>query len=155
MENATKALLMAGGILIAILTISIIVSLFNQGGNVSRSYSKASDMEAVTKFNANFTKYIGKQLTIHEVVTISSYAKNNNVTIKGIKVIDDTTGKIKTDMIKTDVGRIQPGQDGNGQYTTQPAYQITINASDYDNETGRIKSITIGTNGWLRVYMKK
>lgn len=84
MENATKALLMAGGILIAILTISIIVSLFNQGGNVSRSYSKASDMEAVTKFNANFTKYVGKPLSVHDVVTICNYADNTHkVTVAG------------------------------------------------------------------------
>ncbi len=79
MENATKALLIAGSVLIAIIIISVLVITFQKTGNVSRTYSQTVDQEQITIFNSNFTKYVGQDLTIHEVVTIYNFAQNNNV----------------------------------------------------------------------------
>lgn len=118
MENATKALLIAGGVLIAILIITVMVNLFNSTGNVSRSYNARIEAEEVTKFNSNFTQYLGQQLTIHEAITITNFAENNGVDISGEKAtsnIDNNTAKEKK-------------------------YTLIIN--DYD-ENGYIDSITI------------
>ena len=40
MENATKALLIAGGVLIAIIIISVMVITFKKTGNISKTYDK-------------------------------------------------------------------------------------------------------------------
>ena len=78
MENASKALIMAGGVLIAIIIVSVIVLAFQRSGNVSADYSKSISREEISTFNANFTKYLDHDLTIHQVVTIYNFAKNNN-----------------------------------------------------------------------------
>ena len=78
MENASKALIMAGGVLIAIIIVSVIVLAFQRSGNVSADYSKSISREEISTFNANFTKYLDHELTIHQVVTIYNFSKNNN-----------------------------------------------------------------------------
>ena len=71
MENATKALLMAGGVLIAIIIIGVMVAMFASTGKVTQSYNKLSSQEEITKFNSNFTKYIGKKLV--KVLTFTNF----------------------------------------------------------------------------------
>ena len=79
MENASKALLIAGGVLIAILIITLGITLFTNTSSVSKTYDASKYSEEVNTFNNNFTKYIGQDLTIHEVVTIRNFAENNNI----------------------------------------------------------------------------
>ena len=79
MENASKALLMAAGVLIGVLILSLIVTLFASAGSLSNEYEKTKKAEAIQQFNVNFTKYLGQELTIHQVVTICNFAKNNKV----------------------------------------------------------------------------
>lgn len=86
MENATKALLIAGGVLIAIIIISVMVITFKKTGNISKTYDKTINQEDVTKFNENFTKYLNKELTIHQAITITNFAKENGVAINGIEL---------------------------------------------------------------------
>ncbi len=101
MENATKALLIAGGVLIAIIIISVLVITFQKTGNVSRTYSQTVDQEQITIFNSNFTKYVGQDLTIHEVVTICNFAYNNgthNVTVNSQHINPFTSDNIKDNL---------------------------------------------------------
>lgn len=81
MENASRALLMAGGILLGVLILTLMVTLFISAREMSSGYDDQKQSEAVQKFNVNFTKYIGRNLTIHDVVTICNFAKENNVTV--------------------------------------------------------------------------
>ena len=85
MENASRALLMAGGILLGILILSLMVTLFASSSSLSKIYDESKQSEAIQRFNANFTQYIGKDLTIHEVVTICNFADINGVTVIGGK----------------------------------------------------------------------
>ena len=119
MENATKALLMAGAILIGIIIITLAVSMFGKTGNASQTYSKTVDQEQVSIFNTNFTKYIGKTFTIHVAKTIANFAESNNV---DVNFTDNFKDKISDNTI------------GNEQY------QIRID--DYD-DNGYISKITI------------
>ena len=59
MENASKALIIAGAILLAILIISLGILIYNQAAGIVNSNSM-SDVE-ITQFNAQFTQYQGKQ----------------------------------------------------------------------------------------------
>ena len=94
MENATKALLMAG-VLIAILIITIFIAVLQSTGGVSKRYKESISSEQITTFNSNFTKYLGQDLTIHEVVTICNFAKDNNIHI----VNSIINGKTEADIL--------------------------------------------------------
>ena len=126
MENATKALLVAGGVLIAILIITLLISVLQSTGKVSKQYNESTSSEQITTFNNNFTKYLGKDLTIHDVVTICNFAKQNNI----FKVNVPTgynTSKIKQDL---DVMSANPGKKN--------IYQIKIDAYDTSGYISKI-----------------
>lgn len=95
MENASKALLMAGGILIGVLLLALLVTLFASGKQLTASYEATKKSEAIQQFNVNFTKYLGKDLTIHEVVTICNFAIEKGIkpeNISGFKTKDNIKG---------------------------------------------------------------
>ena len=56
MENASKALLIGGGVLIALLILSIGVYLFVEFRNLGTSYEKNIETSEIQKFNTNFLK---------------------------------------------------------------------------------------------------
>ena len=93
MENATKALLIAGGVLIAIIIISVMVVTFQKTGNVSKTYKSNIDEEEITKFNTNFTKYVGEELNIQQANSITNFDKNNNEEVINGKTTADITDK--------------------------------------------------------------
>ena len=79
MENASKALLIAGSVLIGILLLTLFVYLYTQlSENASNVYSTLDHAE-ISKFNQKFLNYEGREnLTIQDVVTIVNMAKDNN-----------------------------------------------------------------------------
>lgn len=83
MENASKALLMAAGILVGVLILALMLTLFFSSKELTSSYDKRKQTEAVQQFNVNFTKYLGQDLTIHQVITITNFATQNHVNISG------------------------------------------------------------------------
>lgn len=81
MENASKALIMAGGILIGILVLALMFTLFVTADSLFSTYEATKNAEAIQQFNVNFTQFIGKELTIHEVITIVNFAEEHNIAI--------------------------------------------------------------------------
>ncbi len=59
MENASKALIIAGAILLAILIISLGILIYNQAAGVVNN-NAMSEVE-MQNFNQKFTQYVGKQ----------------------------------------------------------------------------------------------
>ena len=79
MENASKALIMAGGVLIGVLIISLAVYLFVSFGQTSAEINSQNAQKQISQFNSQFTSYEGNnQLTIHDVVTVANFAMENN-----------------------------------------------------------------------------
>lgn len=89
MENASKALLMGAGVLIAIMLVSIATYLFKSASQVTKTYDKKMETNDIAVFNANFTKYIGavrdeagnevqKYATIYDVISTANFANNYN-----------------------------------------------------------------------------
>lgn len=97
MENASKALLIAGGILIAILIVTVAVYLFANYGSIGKSYDQTLQTTETQKFNENFTRYEGREdVTIQEIVTLYNYVEEyekkigieDEITIKTIPSLD-------------------------------------------------------------------
>ncbi len=78
MENASKALLIAGGMLLLILVFSFATLLFRRiGGQTSQFYKDMSDTE-IYEFNQQFFNYERNNLRIQDVVSIINLAKDTN-----------------------------------------------------------------------------
>ena len=81
MENASKALLMAGGVLIGIMILSLAVYLITSFGSASAEAHRTNEQNRINEFNTQFTQYEGRQdITIHDIVTVVNLARSNNET---------------------------------------------------------------------------
>lgn len=79
MENASKALLMAAGVLIGVLIISLAVYLFIDFGTTSAEVNQQNVNQQLVQFNSKFTSYEGREdLSIYDVITVGGYAQENN-----------------------------------------------------------------------------
>jgi len=79
MENASKALLMAAGVLIALIILSIGVYLYSIFSNNAQEIASQLEEDRLNQFNSQFTSYIGKDdLTIYDIIDIANLAKANN-----------------------------------------------------------------------------
>lgn len=84
MENATKALLIAGAVLIAIIMVSIAIYLYSLYSNQAEEYSQIISATELQKFNSKFEAYIGREnITPQEIVSVVNLAEqyNNQVEI--------------------------------------------------------------------------
>ena len=120
MENASKALLMAAGILVGVLILALMATLFINSKNVNSEYERNKQAEAVQQFNVNFTKYVGHNITIHDAISITNFAQNNK--IKTVKV---NNKKDITDITKENLDK---------------NLKLTINSYD---DNGYISEVTI------------
>jgi len=77
MENASKALLMAAEVLIAILIASLFALFFSTMSEYTKSYEERKQTEELQAFNNQFEKYIGGA-TAQDVVTVINLAKEYN-----------------------------------------------------------------------------
>ena len=78
MENASKALLIAGGMLLFILVASFATLLFRRmGSQTSDFYKDMSDTE-IFEFNQQFFNYERSNLRIQDVVSVINLAKDAN-----------------------------------------------------------------------------
>ena len=87
MENASRALLIAAGVLVGVLLLSLAVYLFTIFGNFGSEMSIQMNQENISEFNSQFTKYESHQdengdwqnlCRAQDVVTIANLAKENN-----------------------------------------------------------------------------
>ena len=78
MENASKALLIAGTILISILIIGIFVYVFRAGGSLGEAYDKKQTAEQLELYNSKFEAYLGRDCTIMDMISLFNLAYNVN-----------------------------------------------------------------------------
>ena len=61
MENATKALIIAGAVLISILLISVGIMVFNSASDPINQSQNSSEAQAIQMFNESFNQYLGRK----------------------------------------------------------------------------------------------
>lgn len=77
MENATKALMIAAAILVAILVISLGIGIFNNASEQAEGAGDLSEYQ-VQQFNDKFTKYNGENVSGSEVNAMLKTVFNHN-----------------------------------------------------------------------------
>lgn len=70
MENATKALIIAGSILISVIVISLLMMTFGKIGTFQKNQRTEEEAEQIEEFNKDYTKYDGQYVYGTEVITI-------------------------------------------------------------------------------------
>ena len=97
MENASKALLIAGGILIAIIIISMFIMMYNKMTSIKKTQEEKIEMEQIAEFNAQFEAYNKKLMYGADVITlynkVQEHNKKSNERIT-INIPDDFSAKI-------------------------------------------------------------
>ncbi len=83
MENASEALLIAGGILLAILTITAFVLMFNNVATIEGAQAREAEAKRLAKWNAEWEAYNKRLLYGTEVLTVINKAKQNNEDYSG------------------------------------------------------------------------
>ena len=84
MENASNALLMAAGVLISVILISLGTWLFTAFGGYSKTINDRLSQTQIEEFNAQFTKYETTQgdettyCTAYDIVSVINLARNAN-----------------------------------------------------------------------------
>ena len=124
MENATKALLIAAAVLVAILIISLGLAVYNKASNATDS-ADLSGAEIQAQ-NEKFLKYDGKNKRGSEVNALLETVLNSNLTSnsEGAKVtIESTAVTLSSNSItkKADTSKlydIECVRDSNGVVTT-------------------------------------
>ena len=126
MENASKALIIAGAILISILLISVGIIVMNAINNPVQQGAEAANAQAVEIFNGKFTGYAGKG---QSGTTIKALLTAANSTVRPSDRETGTDTKIKF------IGQIKTA----GAVETQKKYDVDFT---YDAK-GYIKEINI------------
>ncbi len=78
MENASKALIIAGGMLIAILVVSLLVMGWNRITDYNRKQDEIETLEQITKFNKEFESYNKKIVYGYEIVSLYNLIDDTN-----------------------------------------------------------------------------
>lgn len=98
MENASKALLIAGSILIAMITISVFYFMFGQISEFSEATETDTSQEELLAFNQGFEAYNKKLMYGADVISVINKAIDNN---EKYDVENDTTNDYYVDIAVT------------------------------------------------------
>ena len=134
MENASKALIIAGAILLSILIISLGILIFSQAQDTINSINMSE--QEVMAFNNKFTPYEGEKIRGSQVNALAQAVITNNQSAhdngedstKGITVSGDVT--IKSDGSTTTFTRVPSGTYYKVEFTYKNSLvnQIAISA---------------------------
>ena len=79
MENASKALIMAGGILIALLVLGALMLMVNNLSSYQDSQDIQTKSSQIAEFNNQFNPYIKSDISMMELKTLYNKITNNNI----------------------------------------------------------------------------
>lgn len=127
MENATRAFIMAAGILLGVLILSLGIYLFSIFGQYSANAYETMEKNQITQFNSQFFKYYGNttysyvdengkektitnpiQCTAHDIISIVNLAQQNNIQFQ---LTNEEQASEKTRYIQVDIGKNKKNQN--------------------------------------------
>ena len=78
MENAAKALVIAGGVLLGIISLTLLVYMFSNLSIIGNAQAEKKENEQLQAWNAEWEAYNKKLLYGAEVLTVINKARDNN-----------------------------------------------------------------------------
>ena len=129
MENASKALIIAGAILLSILIIGLGMMIFN---NAKDAISGANlDRETISAFNSKFETYLGDAKKGSNVKSLCDLVRNNNL------MVDDST------IFPITINEVTSAEEINALKSSFANGKIYSVTATYSTTTKLIDTITI------------
>lgn len=128
MENASKALIIAGAILISILLISVGVLIMNSMDPMKDAAGQQSESMAIQTYNAQFTAFEGQGKSASEIRSLFSTMNASNAS---------NTAQVS---VATDAAAVK----SSAQLKSNTEYDVYLN---YNKTTGYVSSILVVTSG--------
>lgn len=143
MENASKALLIAGAVLIVIVLISVGVLIVNQASSVTDQASDITTSQAVETFNNQFQNYAGIQKgssvkTLLSAIATSN-ATNSNTSKHMIKVTFSNTAATAAAAETTDIVDKNKITTWVSSVVNSARYQVDLTSRDNEGYIDAIK----------------
>ncbi|MDO4381674.1 MAG: hypothetical protein Q4C39_01175 [Clostridia bacterium] len=141
MENASKALIIAGAILLAILIIGLGIFIYRQAANTVSD--TGMDQLAIQQFNAQFTQYDSKTVSGGSARALYDTVVNNNNTdtekrFVSLNLVAKTADGTKNIVLAdTDASKVDGSKS---DIKTSAKYKVKI---EPDTKTGLTNKITI------------
>lgn len=140
MENASKALLMAGGILIAILVIGVALYMFDSSSFLFQSSEDTELAKQIEAFNREYEAYNRKLMRGTDIVSIINKVNSNN---KKYEDIPEYQMSVEFTLIE-ELGYIKKEQKNNGKITVIiEKGEKTIPVGTYNNNDNRWDEIKL------------
>ena len=137
MENASKALIIAGAILLSILIIGLGMLIFNQAKDAMSN--TGMDKQKIDAYNSDFEAYVGINVNGTRVRSLIDTVRTHNISTQDdesllITVtptsINETSAGTDTTTLNTIKGKIQAGKN----------YKVELG---YDDSTGYVNNVKI------------
>ena len=129
MENASKALIIAGAILLSILIIGLGMSVFNSAREALTGTNL--DSTKVDAINSKYEAYMGNSVKGTKVKTLCDLVKNNNLTADESETFTVTINDVTT------------AEDINVLKTTISSGKMYTVTATYAGPSGTIDTITV------------
>lgn len=139
MENASKALLIAGGVLIALLVLGALLLMFNQLSGYQKSNVNIEKDTQLAAFNDQFAQYARNDLKGNDLISLVNKVVDYNKKTSGAGTIDYD----KKITVSIELGQAFVNKFGvSGHLTAFPSpYSYTITAGSNKNNNGFLKTI--------------
>lgn len=79
MENASKALIIVGGVFIGIILLSVMIYIFRQGSKVNENYDQKQITNQLELYNSRFEKFAKEDNNIIDVISLANLAYDTNI----------------------------------------------------------------------------
>ena len=136
MENASKALIIAGAILLAILIISLGIMIYNQAAGVVNNNSM-SEVE-ISSFNQKFTQYEGTNVKGAQVNSLLNAIVQNNVANQ-----EDKSKQVEISVTSGNwQGAVPSGKPTTSTTKAQTGKTYKVKCT-LDNKSGLVTTVTI------------
>lgn len=158
MENATKALLISAGVLIAIMVISALVLMFDRISKVSQTEQDALVAQQLTEFNREYEAFNRRDLWGGQIISVMNKMLDNNnkyatldednymmdISVK-FTVIDDFFNKKKEGTTYSTLvsfsQKFAEAQRTEDQLTELKRKLFKCVSVEYNEETGRVQKM--------------
>ena len=142
MENASKALIIAGAILLAILIISLGILIYNQASSVVQD--NAMSTVEIQQFNQQFTQYEGSSVRGSTVRALYQAVLSNNVSqdsdTRRVTIDNNAITGTNTADLDIDDTSMPPGFNS---IETGTSYKVTCSYGSGGANAGLVQTITI------------
>ena len=142
MENASKALIMAGGMLLAILIVSLLIYAWSLFSDYQSSQDKLADIEDTARFNEQFTNYDRNDVEGYELISLVNQVVDYNQRKSNTGLNSENTTPIYIKInLKNETYRKQFTKDDTNRLIKQNSYIQSNSVNQFNFLISIVKGI--------------